>query len=88
MMRRQRFSAPFAEADVIPQTVKQNFVNFIRGPFPAVVKPLLVYRTVKGFGEGKIQVKFPVILFQFGKRPLSAFRESRLFETFPALKSA
>ena len=88
MMRRQRFSAPFAEADVVPQTVEQNFVNLIGGSFPAVIKPLLVHRTVKGFGEGKVQVKFPVMLFQFGKRSLPAVRESRLLYPFPLLKSA
>ena len=88
MMRRKRFPAPFAKADIIFQTMKQNFVNFIGGPFPAVIKPLLVYRTVKGLGERKIQVQFLVILLQFWKRPLSAVRESRLFDRLSLLEAA
>ena len=64
MVQRQSLAAAGTEADVGPQAVEQNLVDFLGHPLPAVVEPVLVHRTAEGLGEGEIQVQLSVIQLQ------------------------
>ena len=49
-------AAEGAEANVVFQTVQEDFVDLLCDLLPPVIEGVLIHRAAQGFGKGEVQV--------------------------------
>ena len=87
MVEGEGLSAPGAEADVAAQLVKEDLIDLVGHPLPAVIEPVLVHRALEGLGEGEVQIQLPVVQLQLGEGGLP-LGQAGLLQLLPLLPAA